>query len=305
MRLSQFSIIVISLFAYCQCAIDAEIENKNVERTIDITSQLVKISYKITLHHSANRDINTYSFVLKDNERDHLAYISAKDSSKKELKLSESTTSYGVEFLMQLTGNTPSVVIYVETVFTKLLDPHPAQITQSDKQLVRYYGNLHFFTPYKTLTQKTTVLLSSKNVESYTPVKPVSHVDNTITYGPYENVEAYSEEELVVHYENHTPFLTVTRLERTIEVSHWGNIAIEETIDMIHTGAELKGSFSRYDFQKDARSAQSCVKSYKTILPASANGVYYRDTNGNISTSNMKTLKDSVELDLRLSLIHI
>lgn len=91
----------------------------------------------------------------------------------------------------------------------------------------------------------------------------------------------------------------MTRIERVIEVSHWGNIAIEETIDMIHTGAKLKGSFSRYDFQKDGRSGQSSIKSYKTVLPASASEVYYRDTNGNISTSAMRLQKDSVELDLR------
>lgn len=80
----------------------------------------------------------------------------------------------------------------------------------------------------------------------------------------------------MLHYENHSPFLTVTRLERVIEVSHWGNIAVEETIDILHTGALLKGSFSRYDFQKDGRSGQSSVKQYKTVLPASATGVYYR-----------------------------
>jgi len=45
---------------------------------------------------------------------------------------------------------------------------------------------------------------------------------------------------------------------------------------MVHTGAELKGSFSRYDFQKDPRSGQAAIRSYKTILPASATGVYYR-----------------------------
>lgn len=102
-----------------------------------------------------------------------------------------------------------------------------------------------------------------------------------------------------MHYENQSPFLTVNTLERTIEVSHWGNIAVKEEIQMTHTGAKLKGSFSRYDFQKDGRSGQSAVKSYRTYLPASATGVYYRDTNGNISTSNMNQMRDSVELDLR------
>lgn len=89
-------------------------------------------------------------------------------------------------------------------------------------------------------------------------------------------ISEFTTTEIAVHFENHNPFLTVTRLERVIEVSHWGNIAVEETIDMVHAGALLKGAFSRYDFQKDGRSGQASVKSYKTILPASATGVYYR-----------------------------
>lgn len=92
----------------------------------------------------------------------------------------------------------------------------------------------------------------------------------------FRYVSEYSFEPITVHYENHNPFLTVTRLERVIEVSHWGNIAVEETLDMVHSGAVLKGAFSRYDFQKDGRSGQASIKSYKTILPASATGVYYR-----------------------------
>jgi oligosaccharyltransferase complex subunit alpha (ribophorin I) len=37
----------------------------------------------------------------------------------------------------------------------------------------------------------------------------------------------------------------------------------------------------------------------QTILPAAATDAYYRDEIGNISTSHMKILSDSVELDLR------
>lgn len=105
--------------------------------------------------------------------------------------------------------------------------------------------------------------------------------------------------ELTVHYENNSPFLTVTKLERTIEVSHWGNIAVEEKIEIVHTGAKLKGSFSRFDYQREPNSGISSVKAFKTILPAAARDVYYRDDIGNISTSNMYTKHDSVELTLR------
>jgi len=68
--------------------------------------------------------------------------------------------------------------------------------------------------------------------------------------------------ELVVHYENNSPFLTVTEMTRVIEVSHWGNIAVEETYDLIHSGAVLKGPFSRYDYQRH-QDGISSVKAFK------------------------------------------
>lgn len=295
-------VFFVALFAcifVVQSAIDVEIENKNVDRTIDLTSQLVKISYKITLEHKSMKPITSYLFIVQNDERDRLAFISAKDSSKKELKLTETASPKGVIFSMNLPAGSANPVVYIDTVFSKSLRPYPTSIAQTDRQLVQYFGNAYVYSPFKTTTQKTTVHLSSRNVESYTQLKPVVHADSTINYGPYDNVAAFSVEPMTVHFENYTPFMTVTKIERVIEVSHWGNIAVEETIDIVHSGAALKGPFSRYDYQKDSRSNQACVKSYKTLLPASATGVYYRDTNGNISTSAMRVLKDSVELDLR------
>ena len=52
---------------------------------------------------------------------------------------------------------------------------------------------------------------------------------------------------------------------RHIEVSHWGNIAIEETIDVYHNGAKLKGSFSRFEYQRE-QSGVSSVKSFKVNI---------------------------------------
>lgn len=171
-----------------QSAVDVEIQNKNVERTIDLTSQLVKISYKITLEHSAKKNINSYTFVVPAADRNALSYISIRDSSKKELKSTEETSANGATFVVTLPANAPTQILFVETVFTKSLQPFPTEIQQSDRQLVRYFGNAYFYSPFKTLSQKTTVQLSSKNVESYTTVKPSSQSDSTITYGPYENI---------------------------------------------------------------------------------------------------------------------
>ena len=175
---------------------------------------------------------------------------------------------------------------------------YPTHIEQKEKQLVMFRGNHYTFLPYKSKTQTTKVTLASSSVESYTKLKPVSQADTTITYGPYANVEPYSVDEMAIHYENNNPFLVVTRMERVIEVSMWGNIAVEETVDVRHNGAVLKGSFSRYEFQRE-NSGVSAVKNFKTYLPAAASDVYYRDDIGNISTSALRVLDDAVELDLR------
>jgi len=74
---------------------------------------------------------------------------------------------------------------------------------------------------------------------------------------------------------------------------------VEEKIEIVHTGAKLKGSFSRFDYQRESNSGVNSIKAFRTILPAAAKDVYYRDDIGNISTSNMWAKHDSVELTLR------
>ena len=74
--------------------------------------------------------------------------------------------------------------------------------------------------------------------------------------------------DVMIHAENNSPFLAVTSMERLLEVSHWGNIAVEETLDIRHTGALLKGSFSRYDYQRNQDGVAS-IKSFKVRKIAS------------------------------------
>ncbi|XP_064606302.1 dolichyl-diphosphooligosaccharide--protein glycosyltransferase subunit 1-like [Liolophura sinensis] len=288
-----------------QDSINADLVNSKVDRKIDVASHLVKTSTSITIENKGKSAASSYLYTIEPNLRSKLAFISAsvKDGDKKLKVLSTSVSSlkdhevYRVSLSPALEGG-KSVTIDVETVFSHALRPFPAEITQAEKQLVVYESNLYFYSPYKTTTQTSLVNLASSNIESYTKTKPVSNSDNTITYGPYENKDAFAQDNLRVHYENNSPFLTVTSMLRVIEVSHWGNVAVEEHIEMRHSGATLKGSFSRYDYQRNQDGAAS-IKSFKTILPSSARDSYYRDEIGNISTSHLREMEDSVELELR------
>lgn len=284
--------------------ISSDLKIKNVDRSIDITSQLVKTTSKITLENTGRAPVKNFLYAVESG-KNTLSFLGVKDNNNKELRLVEtSVKGYGssnfwrVELKEAINAGT-TIVVNAEAVFTKSLVPYPTAITQQDDQFVKYIGNLYFFSPYYVTSQKTSVLTNTKSVESFTKSKPFSQQDGTILYGPYSNVAPFTEKELSVHYKNNSPFLTVTRIERLIEVSHWGNIAIEESIEIEHTGAKLDGSFSRYDYQQDHHSGPSSVRSYKTLLPASAADVYYRDSNGNISTSNMRVKRESVELDLK------
>lgn len=285
--------------------ISSDIRFKNVDRTIDISSQLVKITSKLTLENTGGTPVKNFLLAIEDLSKNNVAFVGAKDSSGKDLRLVGTTVKghdqvrfWRVELKDAVNAGSTAAVT-VETVLTKALQPYPTAITQQEDQLVKYNGNLYTYSPYLVASQKTNVIVNTKSVESFSKVKPFSQQDGAILYGPYPNTKPFSEKELVIHYRNNSPFLTVTRVERLIEVSHWGNIAVEEVIEIEHTGAKLKGPFSRYDYQQDHHSGPASVRSYKTLLPASASDVYYRDTNGNISTSNMKVKKDSVELDLR------
>lgn len=118
---------------------------------------------------------------------------------------------------------------------------------------MKFVGNHYVYSPYTVKKQSTKVTLSSRNIESFSKLKPYSQSDNIISFGPYENIVPYSQSELIAHYENNSPFLTITKLDRLIEVSHWGNVAVEEKIEIVHTGAKLKvnKNFSKNEFVCD------------------------------------------------------
>lgn len=187
-KLNILSILSLCVIASVFCAVDVEIENKNVDRTIDIASQLVKVSYKITLDHKSKKTISNYVFLLPASDCEQLSFISARDSAKKELKLSLTKSKDDCTYSMTLPSSSGSPVVYIETVFAKALQPYPVEITQAERQLVRYFGNAYFYSPFKTVAQKTTIHLPSRNVESFTPVKPSAQADTQIVYGPYDNI---------------------------------------------------------------------------------------------------------------------
>ena len=303
--------LLILLFTYLTFA-SGNLVNKKVERIIDISSQVVKVTCRIQVTNEGQTKVDNYFFKIDQNSKGRLAHISAtiasegNEKEKNPLAVTKHSADGEDVWKISLANHgvaaaATSPMIEVRAVFTKVLTPYPTEISQGDKQLVLFDGNHYFLSPYLTQTQTTKVRLpTGSSIESYSKLKPNTQSSNIIDYGPYTDIAPNSYSKMQIHYENNSPFLVVNRLERNIEVSHWaGVVSVEEDVDVRHEGAALKGSFSRYDFQREPSNGRSAVKNFKTKLPHSARDVYYRDEIGNISTSNMRQTASSVVVDLR------
>lgn len=87
--------------------------------------------------------------------------------------------------------STASVTLKVQAVFTSLLTPYPAEITQMESQLVQLQGSHYFFSPYATSNQKSVVKLASATIESFTKVPGHSVRGSSIHFGPFKDVAAF------------------------------------------------------------------------------------------------------------------
>lgn len=256
----------------CASIVSTSLKIINVDRLLDISSQIVKVTNKITFENAGREVVANFIFTVDPKFVEDVAIIKARVSDL-DVALTVTETiidkkkAWSIQFENPLEVGKSAVI----DVYYSLIDylvPYPTKITQNEKQYIKFIGNCYIYTPYPVSKVTTSIALGTKNVESYTKTEPASYSDSHILYGPYKDLLPYSVGEIEIHYENNSPFLIASKLERKIEVSHWGNIAVEEEITLEHTGAKLKGPFSRYDYQREPESGLSSVKSFKTILPS-------------------------------------
>ncbi|CCI48974.1 unnamed protein product [Albugo candida] len=285
-------------------AADAAIINKSIKRVIDLTQHVVRVNTDITVTDSEN-DITEYVIAVHKSINEHVAYIAAPKfgdvvpSDKIVSKKGQAVATYILKLKTPIAKGEEST-IKVTMQLTRSLTPYPVQIKQGDDQKVLFYDSQFVLSPYVTETQTTILKMPSARVESFSKLEPCQHKGSFITYGPYENVEPYAgnANDVRVHYRNHSPFITVTELIKEVEVSMWGRVSVEEVYDISHTGAALKGPFSRLAYSLGTTGA-----SFNTLharLPKEAMGIYYRDQIGNITTSHVRATSKSKEVELSL-----
>lgn len=278
--------------------VHGEIVNQSVKRTLDLTKHVVR---ELTEYQFSDADakVKEYDVAFPRTLENRMAYVSARCGKilcevvpatvqhAATVKTPENAALYTI-LLKKPVPPGETGIIKVTAYFTRVLTPYPAEISQTEDQFVLFETNYLVTSPYVTKTQTTKLKLPSGKVESITAPEPISRKGSSITLGPYSDVKSWADTSAMsVHFKNHAPFMTITKLTREIEISMWGRVSFEEVYDMEHTGAKLKGGFSRFDYVQTQQRGASFHEMH-AHLPRDSVNVYYRDQIGNISTSRLR-----------------
>ncbi|KAJ0255942.1 Dolichyl-diphosphooligosaccharide--protein glycosyltransferase subunit 1A [Hirschfeldia incana] len=283
-----------------------------VERRIDVTSQIARVTKTLKVVNSGSESVSEFTLTFPKFLGNNLAYLSVshsegKGKSKRSLAnlsveeahpkgMPDSVSFYSVSLPKPLSkGDT--LTLEVVAAFTNVLQPFPEKISQRDIHLVMLQESAQYLSPYAVESQSLTIKLPNARIESYTKLENTKVQGSEIKYGPYKNLAQYSYAPIVVHFESKAAFAVAEKLVREIEVSHWGNVQVTEHYNLVHRGAQLKGEFSRLEYQN--RPNPQGVSAFRHLLarlPPRAHSIYYRDDIGNISTSQMQSDSKKTEL---------
>ncbi|VVA95488.1 unnamed protein product [Arabis nemorensis] len=282
-----------------------------VERRIDVTSQIARVTKTLKVVNSGSESVSEFTLTFPKFLGNNLAYLSVahsegKGKSKRNLVnlsveatnpkgIPDSISVYSVA-LPKALNKGDTLTLEVVAAFTNVLQPFPEKISQGDIHLVMLQESAQYLSPYAVESQSLSIKLPNARIESYTNLDNTKLQGSEIKYGPYKNLPQYSYSPIVVHFESKAAFAVAEKLVREIEVSHWGNVQVTEHYNIVHRGAQLKGEFSRLDFQGRPPSGVSAFRHLLARLPPRAHSIYYRDDIGNISTSQMQSDSKKTEL---------
>lgn len=286
-------VTAVTLLTLLYCHSSEAVINDKIDRIIDLSTQLVKITDRIHLSENPGQ----YQILIEPSHRERLAYIEATLDGQA-VSLSEKPDGSYTADLNQKKIDQPLIVT---SVFTKLLQPYPAEISQNERQLVRYLGSQTTLSPYLTKTSTTKIKLPQPSrLESFTKASKMTTGSSKLVYGPFKDIQPNQAEPLAIHFENNSPFVAVTNLVRTVELSPWARaIKVVNQVKVAHVGAKLKGPFSRIDYQRDHTNGISSVRNFAAELPKLSTDIFYRDGIGNISTSNVRTTSTQTIVKLK------
>jgi len=138
--------------------------------------------------------------------------------------------------------------------------------------------------PYQVQSQTVLYGFPPGDLEEFTLMDFARKVEKGVRYGPYKHIAPFSFDLVSVLFKSVQPLLILGEASKTVHVSHWGLIAVDEYFALENIGAQLKGEFNRIDFHNKG-SGQNCMRQIVAKYPWYIQNLYYNDFIGNISST--------------------
>ncbi|KAJ5533264.1 hypothetical protein N7494_009816 [Penicillium frequentans] len=239
----------------------------------------------------------------------------ATENGRFEVEVTEPVVSTGNQYfvvhLAEPLAPKAQITLGISYSVLSALSPRPATIGQSDKQYLTYSFSAYVPSAYQTVTQKTKLKFPSTDVPDFTETSGLkSGADPerkgaTYTYGPYETTQVApgTEQPITVRYQFTNPVISISLLERDLEVSHWGgNLATEERYWLRNNASQLTNQFSRVEwtFASYQKAPSSAVREIAYPLQPGSVDPYFIDDIGNVSTSRYRPGNGKTAANLEL-----
>lgn len=299
-----FSLCLFSALSAPNLDLFKDVVIEKVDRLVNAQTQLLNIDTTVTFKNERDVLLKEVYLALPNSLKSFLkAFTVTQDGDDQKFSIVDNLAiqkEYDAT-LYKITLETPlksqqSTTFSVSEVYWKRMDPLPKKITLQEDQKVVLTDNVYYFSPYSVLSQSTSYKLAGT---------PISYSDEDgkvrgahIDYKFPTAISGFTVRNTKIHFENNTPFVVFKKVQKTIDVSHWGNIYIEESYQLANEGAEFKGEYSRVDYNAQFNTGRSALKGLSAKYPVHAWGMHYRDEVGNISTSKAYRHSDHVALQI-------
>lgn len=291
-----------------------DFQNIQVNRTIDLTNHIIKIKTKILIKNNKIDPVNTYRLPLLKNQTSNLLQLEASMSAlleedstinlkiHKQQKANNDFTFYDLSFRSEPMNYEEERLLVITEYYANQFDLLPKKIYLTEDQYVVFTNTQNFVSYYATATQRTKIKLPVEKSKFISYTKDNALVDGKrITYLLNFNIPAFTVKAFKVHFECNFSLVVFNNVEKIHEVSHWGNIAVEERYQIENVGAKLIGEFGRVDYDDEGvKGGKNALRVLYSKLPIRANNLWYRDEIGNVSSSRAFRDWDDVKLDIEL-----
>ncbi|KAA8574652.1 hypothetical protein MFRU_030g00430 [Monilinia fructicola] len=294
-------------------------KNVNLVHTINLEKSYPRESINVVIENIASEPQDEYYLPFTSKQMETIGALEAKD--KKDLGsglfevrpahfYTEGDTYFYLIKLPQPLAPKAQRTIGISYSYLSALNPLPSSIAQKENQYVVYEFSAYAQSSYVTLKQKTEVKLPTTNVPDHTTIPGSNGAPESpqkqgskYTYGSFGEVPAGAVEPVRVRYEFTKPLIHVSKLERDIEVSHWGgNVAFEERYTLTNRAASLSQPFSRTLWTQAAyfpTNPTSAIKELKFPLKVGSLTPYFTDVIGNVSTSRFRSNRREASLEIK------